>query len=237
MTKANLGLIRAGAASPAIKVADPAANADNIIAIIRKAAADNTGLLVLPQLTLTGSTCGDLFFQDILYRAQLAALEKITASTKDIRTAVVLGCYIRLDNRLVDCAVLIQSGNILGVVPKAAADERHFAGAAEIPEGIGCIRLFGKTIPFGSLIFEDEDSGVDIGIEILNYRWSPAAYWLFPGLISSHAPQQILRSLKALLIAERPSHQSAAEIPAHMYMPDPEQANQLRICCSQGTVL
>ena len=166
MTKANLGLIRAGAASPAIKVADPAANADNIIAIIRKAATDNTGLLVLPQLTLTGSTCGDLFFQDILYRAQLAALEKITASTKDIRTAVVLGCYIRLDNRLVDCAVLIQSGNILGVVPKAAADERHFAGAAEIPEGIGCIRLFGKTIPFGSLIFEDEDSGVDIGIEI-----------------------------------------------------------------------
>lgn len=166
MANGNLGLIRVGAATPALKIADPITNADNIIAIIKKAVQDKTGLLVLPELTLTGSTCGDLFFQDILYSTQLEALGKIVAATSGSSLVTVLGCYVRLDNALYDCAAMIQNGNILGIVPKTFADSRYFASAAMIPKNQDCIRLFGRTIPFGNIIFEEEQSGLDIGIEI-----------------------------------------------------------------------
>ena len=166
MANNNLGLVRVGAATPALKVADPAFNAENIIAIIRKAEEDKTGILVLPELTLTGSTCGDLFFQDTLYQAQLEALANVTAKTAQCSLAVICGCYIKLDNTFYDCAAVIQRGNILGIVPKAMTDGRHFASAADVPDSMNCIRLFGRTIPFGNLIFEDEQSGLDIGIEI-----------------------------------------------------------------------
>lgn len=166
MAKNNLGLVRVGVATPALKVADTTSNAENIMAIIRKAEEDKTGILVLPELTLTGCTCGDLFFQDTLYQAQLEALANITTSTAQLSIAVICGCYIKSDNTLYDCAAVIQRGNILGIVPKALADSRHFASAADVPESKNCIRLFGRTIPFGSLIFEDEQSGLNIGIEI-----------------------------------------------------------------------
>ena len=200
MSKINLGLVRAGAATPAIKVADPASNAENIIAIINKAAADNTGILVLPELTITGSTCGDLFFQDVLYAAQLEALAKITAATSNIMTTVVLGCYIKLDNALYDCAAVLQNGTILGIVPKVMPDNRYFASGARIPEGQECIRLFGRTIPFGDLIFEDEQSGLDIGVEIgsdMDLPLSPAAMLTVNGadiIVNPAAEPEIVKS-------------------------------------------
>ena len=162
----NMGLIRVGAGSPAIKVAGPAANADNIIAIMNKAAGDRCGILVLPRLCITGSTCGDLFFQDALYEAQLTALKKILESSREHSLVTILGCYLRLDNALVDCAAVIQRGEILGVVPKMFGDNRHFASASDFSGSEDCIRLFGKTVPFGNVIFEDEEAGLDFGIEI-----------------------------------------------------------------------
>ena len=174
----NMGMIRVGTATPMIKIANPDANANNIIAIMNKAEGDKAGILVTPRLALTGSTCGDLFFQEALYDAQMAALAKVTNASGNLNVLIAVGCYLRLDNNFLDCAVLIQRGRILGVVPRMQTDSRHFTSAADIAKSQDCIRLFGNTIPFGNLIFEDEASGLDLGIEIdedMNLPVSPGA--------------------------------------------------------------
>jgi len=108
--------IRVAAGTPFIKVADPAHNAEEILHLMKKAEAEAVQLLVLPELCLTGYTCGDLFLQDTLLDAAENALNFLAAESKN--TIVVLGLPMRQNDNMI---AVIYQGQILACVPKSEA--------------------------------------------------------------------------------------------------------------------
>ena len=114
----NIGMIRVAAASPVLKVGNPEFNSGEILSCAEKAYAQGAGIIVFPELCLTGASCGDLFFQDVLYKSQKDALNEIALATKKMNAALILGTYLRIDNFLAECAILLQNGLIKGIVPK-----------------------------------------------------------------------------------------------------------------------
>ena len=177
----NTGFVRVGAAMPVTALADPLANANNIISIIRQADNDGAGFILLPELCLTGRTCGDLFYQDNLYDAQNDALMLVAKATEGLGVVVIIGMMFKAANGLYNCAAVIQNGDIKGIVPKmyspltdSAPFESMFIPGVQAPADMECVRIFGKTVPFGRLTFEDEAAGLRIGIEIGDDMQRPA---------------------------------------------------------------
>lgn len=141
------------AGTPEIRVADCDFNADRIIDLMRDAAQRQARILVLPELCLTGCTCGDLFLQETLIEGAQRALEHILAQTAELDLLTVLGMPVREADGLHNCAVLIRSGAKLAQVGKAAltAQERRWF----VPDaGEGCA-VFGELLP-----------GVTIGVAL-----------------------------------------------------------------------
>ena len=111
------GFIKTATASPSIRVADCRYNCEKILSIVRKAHEEGVHLLVLPELCVTGYTCGDLFFQQALIEsAQECALE--IASKVPRNMVVVFGAPMELRGKLHNCAIVASSGKVLGIVPK-----------------------------------------------------------------------------------------------------------------------
>ena len=123
------GAYRIACVVPKLHLANPLANAEEIISIGRKLDRQEVGIAVFPELTLTGYTCGDLFFQDALYNGVEAALAKIVDASQKWRVALLLGFPWRVRGANYDCAALIQNGEIKGITAKHYLDsgqERHF---------------------------------------------------------------------------------------------------------------
>ncbi len=134
------GFIKVAAATPEIKVAHCDYNAKACIGLIRQAADQGVKVLVLPELALTGSTCGDLFFQDTLLRGAEEALDQVVEATAELDMLVVVGLPVRgeWDGKLYNCAAVINSGSILALVPKTnltLAEQRWFASGKGLDAG------------------------------------------------------------------------------------------------------
>lgn len=176
----KIGLVRAAAVTPVIRVANPEFNTDEIIKCAKEAAKNGAGIILFPELCITAYTCGDLFYQEFLYNKSMEGLKKITDATEKLSAIVVVGFYMRLDNNLFNCAALIQGGKIRGIVPKMFLpnykefyEARWFASGIRISEKVKTVRLFGYDIPFGHLIFEDEENDFKLGIEVCEDLWVP----------------------------------------------------------------
>ncbi|MDF2936925.1 MAG: synthetase [Paenibacillaceae bacterium] len=176
----HYGFARVAAASPELKVADCGFNTAKIIEAIEDAAKAQAEYLVLPELCITGYTCGDLFMQRTLLDAAKASLSHITASTAGHSMIVVLGLPLDIRGRLFNCAAVIQSGEILGLVPKSCIpgysefyEPRWFAAAEELETDTFMIN--GKIVPIGSdLIFGcSKDANLLFGVEICEDLWVP----------------------------------------------------------------
>lgn len=175
----NLGMIRAVAASPKLKVANVDYNVQEMIDCMKKAADEKqAGIILFPEIGITGYTCGDLFYQQQLYNQNLKGLEKIKEASKNIGIAVIAGFYLRLRGNLYNCGAFIQNGSIKGIVPKTFLpnynefyEGRWFASAADIIEDVETVNLFGEEIPFGNLIFKDNAADLGLGIEICEDLW------------------------------------------------------------------
>lgn len=176
----NNGFVRVAAVVPSLKVADCEYNCNKIIENIKKALQHKVQYIVFPELCITAYTCGDLFHQDTLLKGAEAGLNKIILETSQSNMVVIVGMPVLLDNQLFNCAVVIQSGNILGVVPKTFIpgysefyEERWFAGGNSKLSDI--ITLCGQNVPFGTdILFEaKEDSKLVFGIEICEDLWVP----------------------------------------------------------------
>ena len=169
-----LDFIRIACAVPAVKVGDVKKNAEDICAYIEKADAENADVLLLPELALTGYTCGDLFFQDMLWKAVKDGLKQICLCTeKHPALTVVVGLPVRLNSKLLNCAVVVQNGGLRGIVPKTYltdAEKRWFVSGADLKETAAGLDVFGRN-EFGftslgtDLLIEIGDGAV-IGIEI-----------------------------------------------------------------------
>jgi len=122
------GFVKLAAAVPEILVAAPTKNTDVHCALIDQAYGAGVHVLVFPELSLTGATCGDLFLTDSLIRNTLAALESVKNHTAGKKMLVFLGAPMKVHGKLYNCAVAICDGEILWIVPKTSlsADEMRY---------------------------------------------------------------------------------------------------------------
>jgi NAD+ synthase (glutamine-hydrolysing) len=174
------GFIKAAAASPALRVADCLYNRDRIVEAIRRAQTMEVKLLVLPELAVTGYTCGDLLGQQTLLEGAREALLDIAAATGESDLLVVVGVPLVKEGRLYNCAAVLQDGEVLGVVPK-----RNLPGYGEFyetrnftpgPAGVSQLSLGGDWVPFGGdLLFRCRElPDFCLGVEICEDLWVPA---------------------------------------------------------------
>ena len=175
------GFLRAAAASIPVAVADPRRNAAAICARIDQAHRAHAALLVLPELCVTGYTCGDLFLSALLLDAAETALTGICAHTRNCDPVVVLGVPLRAGGKLYNCAAVLHRGRILGVVPKTwlpnydvFAEKRCFTSAAAY-SGPGCVTVGGEEVPFGAgLVFGcAQMPAFRLGVELCEDVWAP----------------------------------------------------------------
>ena len=132
------GFLRVAAASPSLKVADPAYNAARISEVIEQQAKKGTELLVFPELSLSGYTCGDLFLQKTLTDGCMRALMTVAEATKGKKMLVFVGLPLLCEGKLYNCAAGIANGKVEGIVPKTYLpnynefyEERHFSHGFE----------------------------------------------------------------------------------------------------------
>jgi NAD+ synthase (glutamine-hydrolysing) len=181
VTTAPFGFLRVAAACPPVRVADPERNADTTLEFVARAAERSAQVLVLPELGLTGYTCGDLFFSlTTLVGGAERALERVLRATAARPMLIVLGLPVLQGDRLFNAAAVLQAGRLLGVVPKTFLpgykeyyEERWFSSARELREGE--LRLAGLTVPFGTdLLFQvPGEQGVTLAVEICEDLWAP----------------------------------------------------------------
>lgn len=115
----NYGFIRVSAAVPKVKAAGVDYNKKEIISMIDKAEADRVSVIVFPELSVTGYTCGDLFGQQLLIQKAEEAVKSIREHTRGKSLTVVVGAPVNFRNKLYNCAVVIRGGLIRGLVPKS----------------------------------------------------------------------------------------------------------------------
>ena len=160
------GFIRTAAGAPRIRIADPDRNANVIIEMAGKAAAEGASLLCLPELCLTGRTCGDLFLQSDLIKASSEALIKVAAQCAPLDLLLALGLPFGFGGKLYNCTALAFRGRLLGIVPKAkgrrAADPDGSCHFTEYTGGLASVDVARssahKCIPFGAdIIFISGD--------------------------------------------------------------------------------
>lgn len=163
------GFLKVAAGVPALKVADCQYNAQQIIALMQEAESQTCDVLTLPQLCISGSTCGDLFFQSSLLDDAGQALCRILEASEEMSLLTFVGMPLLIGQKLYNCSIAIQQGKILGIIPDAhpaQAQQRWFSQDFPYEE----IELFDESIPCSpflhiqmgeagiALIFQHEDS-------------------------------------------------------------------------------
>ena len=172
------GFVKVAAGTPSIRVADCRYNAESCFTLMREADRQGVRVLVLPELCLTGYTCGDLFLQETLLRGAEEALSTVLEATKHLDMVTALGLPVRFENKLYNCAAVIHKGVILGLVPKTHLpnygefyEARWFApGPAETRQ----VTLCGQSVPLGSrqLFFCQDLPELVLGVELCEDLWA-----------------------------------------------------------------
>ncbi len=174
----DYGFVRIASVVPTVNVADCDANVDCIISNISAACERGAQLVVFPELSVTGYTCGDLFKQSTLLRSAFNGLHRIKAATKGKNALVIVGAPISYEGRLFNCAIAICNGRIMGMVPKTYIpnyhefyEKRWFTSSYNLRKN-ATIEVDGEMIPFGcDLVFTFGDA--KIGCEICEDLWAP----------------------------------------------------------------
>lgn len=175
----EFGFIRVGAIVNKLVLANPLENAKEIIKEIKKANKLGVSIVVTPELSLTGYTCGDLFLQDKLLNDSEKALEEVLEKTKNIDIISILGMPIKHDNQLFNCAIVISKGKILGIIPKTYIpnyqefyEARWFSSSKDLKSYN--IKILGQTVPITTnILFQDKSlKEASFAIEICEDLWT-----------------------------------------------------------------
>jgi NAD+ synthase (glutamine-hydrolysing) len=175
------GFIKVAAATPKIKVADPAYNTEEILKIIDETEKNGASILVFSELTISGYTCGDLFLQQPLLTECKNQLLRIVKTTENKSMLVVVGCPIVIKQKLYNCAVVISDGSILGIVPKTHLPNysefyelRHFTSGEGLEEDLWFGEEFGYVNVAVNQLFKcKEIPELVVACEICEDLWVP----------------------------------------------------------------
>jgi NAD+ synthase (glutamine-hydrolysing) len=174
----ELGMIRVASVTPALKVADVEHNLAAIEEATLLASDQGAQLVVFPELSLTGYTCGDLFYQQSLLEQVREGLATLTTLSEQTGMILIVGAPVRQSGRLFNAAVVMSHGRICGVVPKTYLpntqefyEERWFSSAFDIVDDQ--LTWLDEAPPFGADILFDIDGMPDclFGVEICEDAW------------------------------------------------------------------
>lgn len=191
------GLVRVGAAVPSLALGNVKENMKRHLAMMREAKEKHVSIVTFPELSLTGYTCGDLFFQRRLLDDVTDALLTLKDEMPEEIIAVV-GAPLEIEGALYNCAVVLHKGEIISAVPKTFLpnngefyEKRWFQSGDARRDALAAIPKL-KTNVCRQAIFETED-GVRFGIELCEDLWAP----LPPSTMLSVSGAEIILNLSA----------------------------------------
>ena len=218
------GYMRVAAAVPRVHIADAHRNAEGALKIMQDAFNEGVEIVVMPELSLVGYTCGDMVLQNKLLTDAERALEWLMQECADIPTIGIVGLPVVFADRLYNCAAVFGQGQLWGIVPKSYipnygefSELRWWVSGYSIKDRM--IRFAGQEAPFGSDLLFDLH-GVEFGVEICEDMWVPVP----PSSIQAVQGAKLLFNLSASpesvrkhdyllsLIAEQSSRTMAAYI-------------------------
>ena len=173
------GFIKVAAAVPSIKVADVDYNIQQIESLAAQAEGHGVEVMVTPELCVTGYTCQDLFREQLLLDKAEEGIIRLLDFTHKLDVILIIGCPVVINSLLYNCAVLIQHGQVLGVVPKTYLpnyaefyEKRWFASAQDLnPTDIyfagGPVKVSAEPLLFQTY------NGMKFGVEICEDVWAP----------------------------------------------------------------
>jgi NAD+ synthase (glutamine-hydrolysing) len=177
----NHDFVRVAVGIPSVRVADPAYNADQTLALMREAIERKAVVVLFPELGLSAYTCDDLFHQRALLDGCREGLAKILAESATWPIVAAIGMPLEVDHLLYNCAVIINRGRVLGVVPKTyPPNYREFYELRQFQPGDNALRteidIAGQSkVPFGNrILFQAEDiPALTMHAEICEDLWVP----------------------------------------------------------------
>ena len=156
------GFIKVAAVSPRMRVADPVFNADETIKALEEARNAGAKVIVFPELSMTGYSCGDLFLQEMLIRGAEQELLRVQDATAGHDELVMVGMPLEVNGNLYNTAAVLQDGEILAFVPKQFVpnyaefyEKRHFTPG---DPGVRMVPFGDTEVPFGCSILFDVDA-------------------------------------------------------------------------------
>ena len=191
------GFVRVAACTQHTALADPAANAESVLATARDCDADSVAVAVFPELTLSGYSIDDILMQDALLEAVHEALLEVVAGSATLMPVLVVGAPLRFGHRIYNTAVVIHRGRVLGVVPKSYLptyrefyEKRQMAAGDDVQ---GVIRIGDVDAPFGAdLLFAASDvPGFVLHVEICEDMFVPVP----PSALAALAGATVLANL------------------------------------------
>ena len=174
------GFVKVAAGTPKIRVADCRYNAEQIFTLMREAAAQGVRVLCLPELCLTGYTCGDLFLQDTLLSGAEEGLSTILEATKNLDMVTALGMPVRFNNKLYNCAAVIHKGEVQCLLTKTHLPnygefyEKRWFSAWE-PGRFAGVRVGEVYVPITDrqIFAFDGIPDLVLGVELCEDLWAP----------------------------------------------------------------
>jgi NAD+ synthase (glutamine-hydrolysing) len=176
---AALGFVRVAVFSPELRVADVAFNVGAMAEAMAEAAGRGCRLAVFPELSTTGYSCADLFYQRLLLDRAVEALAPLAGAAERHDMAAVVGLPLELDGRLYNCAALLAGGRVVGMVPKTYLpstnefyEERWFTPGPLATATTAAVA--GDSVPFGvDLLFAATNlRGCVVGVEVCEDLWA-----------------------------------------------------------------
>ena len=199
------GYIKVAMAVPKVSLADVKGNLQDIKEKILKAEGEMAELVVFPELSLTGYSCGDLFFQNALLKEALSGLKELSIFSKDVSSAILVGLPLNIGGKLFSCGAVIADGKVLGIVPKTNVAEncekcerRWFASASELGVSSVSEKALGlsesdREIPVGNDLMFSLDNECSFSLEIGEDGFMPVT----PGTVHSAGGSELIINLAA----------------------------------------
>ena len=168
--------LKVAAVTPLVHVGNPKRNVEEMLRLLPKI---DAAMAVFPELGITAYTCNDLFYQHSMLEETYDSLE-VLLKENPFKGLLIVGAPLEIDGLLYNCALVIEGSKVLGIVPKFFLpntqefyEKRWFTSGKDVIKRVQELRLFGQTIPFGSLLFKSDDDLYTFGIEICEDMWAP----------------------------------------------------------------